>query len=158
MSEEIKQWQEKLRQSFQGQDALIKFATQTLESIAHRYLNSPQLHSQGNLLYAEAREENMGEALKLSHPELKQQVKELAKRIPRAEKPAIVSRLIIALDELSADRGKVQVRAQASWGHPQHPLDGPQKLEKVLTLSWDDLNVYRKGLPLKLEEAADLFL
>ncbi len=158
MSEEIKQWQEKLRQSFQGQDALIKFATQTLESVAHRYLNSPQILSRGNLLFAEAREENMGEALKTSHPEIKQQVKELAKAIPRAEKPAIVSRLIIQLEELSADRGKLQVSAQVSWGHPEHPLDGPRKLEKVLRLSWDDLNVYRKGLPLKLEEAAGLFL
>jgi len=153
-----KEWELKLRASFQNSDALMGFMIHTLESFAHRYLNNPTIESQGPVLWLTGREENMGQALKTHHAPIKEAVKNLAKNVPREQKPALVSRVKIDILELSADKGKIQLTAQVNWAHPGHVWDSAEKVDKKKTLTWDDLQDFRKGFPLALEEICDLFL
>ncbi len=153
-----KEWEQKLRASFQNSEALTGFMIHTLESFAHRYLNDPKIESQGQVMWLTGREENMGQALKTQNATVKEAVKTLAKNVPREQKPAIVSRVKVDILELSADKGKIQLTAQVNWGHPGHAWDNSDKIEKKKTLTWDDLQDFRKGFPLALEEICDLFL
>jgi hypothetical protein len=153
-----KEWEQKLRASFQNSEALTSFMIHTLESFAHRYLNDPKIESQGQVMWLTGREENMGQALKTNHSAIKEGVKSLAKSVPREAKPALVSRVKVEIQELTADKGKILLTAQVNWAHPGHTWDSAEKVEKKKTLTWDDLQDFRKGFPLALEEICDLFL
>jgi hypothetical protein len=160
MSDKVKeqQWKQNVYQSFQDSDKLLSYLHNTLTSIAHRYLDNPQLELRGTELMATGREENMGQALKSSHTEIKEAVKQLAKSIPREQKPALVSKLKLQLIELTADRGKILVEAEVNWDHPEHSSDSTKKLQRRKTFTWDDFTHFRKALPLAIEEVCDLFL
>lgn len=153
-----KEWEQKLRASFQNAETLTSFMVYTLESFAHRYLTQPTIETQGQVMWLTGREENMGQALKTSHAVIKEGVKALAKRVPREEKPALVSRVKVDIHELSADQGKITLTAHVSWAHPDHTWSGQDKVEKKKILTWNDLQDFRKGFPLALEEICDLFL
>ncbi|MCE3012976.1 MAG: hypothetical protein LW878_07895 [Proteobacteria bacterium] len=160
MSDKIKEqeWQQKLHQSYQNSDNLLQFIALTLDSITYRYLNDPQLKFTPPLILAESRETNLGVALKLVDVEIKEAVKVLAKSVPREQSPALVSRLWIELRELSADKGEVVVTSEVNWCHPEHLSDTKLKKIKTKKLVWDDLQQFRKGFPLALEEVCELFL
>lgn len=158
MEQEKKEWAQKLRQSFDHAEALMSFLQHTLESFAHRYLTAPTIEGQGSVLLLEGREPNMGQALKTSHPHIKDAVKALAKSVPREQGPVLVSRVRVEITELTADRGHITLTAQVNWAHPQHLWDAPEKVEKKKVLVWNDLMEFRKGFPLALDEVCDLFL
>ncbi|MFP5491570.1 MAG: hypothetical protein ACLGG0_08720 [Bacteriovoracia bacterium] len=158
MEQEKKEWEAKLRQSFQHAEALMSFMQHTLESFAHRYLNDPQISVEGSVLWMEGRETNMGQALKTNHAGIKEAVKNLAKTIPREQNPAIVSRVKVEIHQLTADLGKITLTAHVNWAHPEHSWDNQAKIEKKKVLVWNDLTEFRKGFPLALEEVCDLFL
>ena len=158
MEQEKKEWEAKLRQSFQHGEALMSFMQHTLESFAHRYLNEPAISVEGSVLWMEGRESNMGNALKTKHNGIKEAVKTLAKTVPREQNPTLVSRVKVDIHQLTADLGKITLTAQVNWAHPQHSWDNPAKVEKKKVLLWNDLTEFRKGFPLALEEVCDLFL
>ena len=153
-----KEWELKLRASFQNSEALTGFMIHTLESFAHRYLNNPKIESQGQVMWLTGHEENMGQALKTQNTTIKEAVKTLAKNFPREEKPTLISRVKVDIQELTADKGKILLTAQVNWAHPGHAWDSSEKIEKKKTLTWEDLQDFRKGFPLALEEICDLFL
>jgi hypothetical protein len=158
MEQEKKEWEAKLRQSFQNAEALMSFMQHTLESFAHRYLNEPKISVEGTVLWMEGRESNMGQALKTNNLAIKEAVKLLAKTVPREQNPTLISRVKVDIHQLTADLGKITLTAQVNWGHPEHTWDNSQKIEKKKVLSWKDLTEFRKGFPLALEEVCDLFL
>lgn len=158
MEQEKKEWEAKLRQSFQNAEALMSFMQHTLDSFAYRYLNEPHISIEGHVLWMEGRESNMGNALKTQHAGIKEAVKTLAKTVPREQNPALVSRVKVEIHQLSADQGKITLTAQVNWAHPEHSWDNPAKVEKKKVLLWNDLTEFRKGFPLALEEVCDLFL
>lgn len=160
MSDKIKEqeWQQRLHESYQNSDTLLHFIGLTLDSISYRYLSAPQITFGQARILVESTESNLGVALKTADAEIKDAIKALAKRVPREEKPALVSRLLIDLRELSADKGEVIVTSEVSWDHPEHLSDTKLKKVKSKKLVWDDLMKFRKGFPLALEEVCELFL
>ncbi|MBY0517947.1 MAG: hypothetical protein K2P81_13640 [Bacteriovoracaceae bacterium] len=158
-NEEVKkEWENKLRTTFQDSKALIDFMIHTMENFGYRYLNNPNLEMSEKTFILLSFEENMGNALKSSFPQIKEGVKQLAKSVPREEKPSVASRVKIDIHELSADKGKMTLSAQVSWAHPRHLWSGEHFIEKKKIFSWDDLQIFRKGFPLAMQEVSDLFL
>ncbi len=160
MSDKLKEqaWQQKLHESYQNSDNLLQFISLTLDSISYRYLIDPKMSFQNDRILSESREENLGAALKISDPEIKEAVKALAKSVPREAKPGVVTRIWVELIELKADQGEIIVSSEVNWDHPKHLSDTCLKKIKTKKLLWDDLTLFRKGFPLALEEVCDLFL
>lgn len=160
MSDKLKeqQWQQKLHESYQNSDALLKFILLTLDSFSHRYLTNPETKLMDSVILLESREENLGTALKIKDSEIKEGIKNLAKSVDRAEKPALVSRIWVEIKELKADKGEILVKSEMNWSHPRHLSDASEKKIKIQKFLWDDLTLFRKGFPLALEEVCELFL
>ncbi len=160
MSDKLKEreWQQKLHESYQNSDNLLQFISQTLDSISYRYMTEAHIHFNNSVILVEAKEENLGIALKISDPEIKEAVKLMAKSVPREQKPALVSRIWVELKELSADQGEITIKSEVNWNHPEHLSDTKLKKIKTKKLVWDDLMIFRKGFPLALEEVCELFL
>jgi hypothetical protein len=160
MSDKIKeqQWQQSLYSQYENQEALISFIHNTLESFAHRYFLKPQIEFNSDYILVEEAEDNLGQALKISHPEIKDAIKALAKTIPRSENPTIVTRLRIEIEELTANHGKMTIYSQVSWDHPKHLWDSSKNMSKKSLLTWDDLMKFRKNFPLVLEDVCTLLL
>jgi len=158
-NEEVKkEWEQKLKSHFQGEGALLDFMLKTLQSFSYRYLNDAPLSNDTQTLLIEAREENMGTALKSSHEAIKAGVKSLAKSVPREQKPQVVSRLRVDVHELTSDKGQLTLWAHVSWNHPAHAWESAESVVKKTHFVWKDLQDFRKGFPLALEALCDLFL
>lgn len=160
MSDKLKeqQWQQKLHESYQNSDALLKFILLTLDSFSYRYLNAPETKLTDSVILLESREENLGTALKIKDNQIKEGIKNLAKSVAREEKPAVVSRIWVEIKELKADKGEIHVRSEMNWSHPEHLSDALEKKIKIQKILWDDLTQFRKGFPLVLEDVCELFL
>ncbi len=153
-----KEWEEKLKTTFSDSQNLMNFILHTLESFGHRYLNESKIELTSSQVTLIGFESNMGQALKSAIPEIREAVKNLAKSVPREQKPTLHSRLILNIKELSADKGEIQISAQVNWGHPDYAPENPAKLERKSVFKWNDLAKFRKEFPLALEAACDLFL
>lgn len=165
MDEELKrEWEQKIRQSYADGDALIRFMRETVDNFAYRYISTgpnptPKAEFQGEkLLEVRTFEDSMVNALKISHPEAKNGIKELAKAVPKAQRPTVLYALGVEIHELKPDHGKVVVRARVNWSFPEHGLKSGQQVVSSKTFTWDDLQVFRKEFPLALQEVAELFL
>jgi hypothetical protein len=158
-NEEVKrEWEQKLRAHYQGEGALLDFMFRTLESFSYRYLNDAKLATTPQTLLLESAEENMGTALKSAHEVVKNGVKLLAKTVPREQKPQVLSRLRVDIHELTSDKGQLTIWGQINWHHPQHAWESEQSFVKKQNFIWKDLQEFRKGFPLALEEVCELFL
>ncbi len=153
-----KEWEEKLKTTFSDSQNLMNFILHTLESFGHRYLNEPKIELTASQVTLHGVECNMGQALKSALPEIREAVKNLAKSVPREQKPALHSRLILIIKELSADHGEIQIFAQVNWGHPDYAPENAAKIERKSVFKWNDLAKFRKEFPLALEGACELFL
>ncbi len=97
----------------------------------------------------------MVEALKISDPATKSGIMELAKTVPKAQKPMIKLRLQAKIKELTPERGHLVITASVNWDFPQF-LDKTKVTFKEVDFKYTDLNQFRKELALKLEAACEL--
>jgi len=163
MDEKIKaEWEEKIRHHYGDAESLVKFMRETMNNIAYRFISTassptPQVTDLPQALVIQTQEDSMVNALKITHAEAKEGIKELAKRVPKAQKPTVQYTLRCELGQLKPDQGKLVIVAAVSWDFPEFcALDKQVALKKTFT--WDDLQVFRKGFPLAVQEACDLFL
>jgi hypothetical protein len=158
-----KEHDEKIRAAFAGDAGMVKFMEQTLESFAHRYLATsttprPQVVQHSHSVSVMSLETSMVEALKTSDPITKDGIKDLARRVPRAEQPAVQYSLTTTWEELDSGRGKLKLEAMINWDFPTFQKDGPHKRAVDVVFHWSELGEFRKGYPLALEKVCDLFL
>ena len=165
MDEELKrEWEQKIRSSYSDGDALVKFMRETMDNFAYRYISStltptPTTHfTSANKVEVQAREESMVQALKIGNPQAKSGIMELAKTVPKAKHPTVQYGIALELQEFKPDLGKIVVRASVNWDFPEHNPKTDKKVELAKTFKWDDLQVFRKGFPLAVQEVCDLFL
>lgn len=163
MDENIKrEWEEKIRTSFGDAGQLSKFMTETLENFAYRYISTakdstPRVVLTGETLTITTLEDSMVNALKISHSVAKEGIKELAKRVPKAQGPTVQYQLLCQIQKLKPDDGKLVLSARVSWDFPNH-ADRSARSEVSKTFTWNDLQIFRKGFPLAVQEVCDLFL
>jgi hypothetical protein len=160
-SKQIHDWQEKVRSDFGDENKLYQYLFETLDNFYYRYLETVEtqdLHTQqlADKKYgAYSFESSMANALKTTHPEAKAGIMDLARAIPKAQKPLVRYGLWAQVKELTADRGELQIVAEINWGFPEY--NECSNVKKTVPLQYNDLNQFRKELALTLEEACSLF-
>ncbi len=160
---QIQEWQNKVRHNFESAGQLEKFLYETMDNFYYRYLETAEnknLHTEQlakNLWGAQSFESNMVDALKNPNPNIKPHVMDLAKRVPKAQKPMVRYRLAASHEGLSPDKGKLTLISEVSWDFPDF-ADSSKAFQKKVIFAYADIAVFRKELALKLEEACTIFI
>jgi hypothetical protein len=161
-SKVIQDWQDKLKHSFDDEGKLHDYLIKTLDNFLYRYLETSE---DKNLITtelapyiygAESFESSMVEALKISNPKVKPGIQELAKSVPKAQKPQVRYSLKVQIQDLQPERGELVISSQIHWDFPQF-IDPSKSFQKNVVFKYSDLGQFRKELALKLEEACELF-
>jgi hypothetical protein len=160
---QIQDWQEKVRRSFGDQSKLYEYLFSTMDNFYFRYLEtttSQNLHTREldpNRWGARSSEGSMVDALKITNPEAKKGIIELAKTVPKALGPRVDYELSAKVVELSSDKGEIHFLSVINWGYPDYQ-NPSRKVQKSVVFKYDDLAKFRKELALKLEEVCSIFL
>ena len=160
--EQIHAWQDRVRETFGSEAKLYEYLFSTLENFFYRYLETSE--SKGlkvaqlnqNTFGAQSFESSMVDALKMKNPSVHPGVLELAKRVPKAQKPSVKLSLSVVIKELTSDRGELLITGEVDWGFPDFS-QSETRAQKVVKFIYDDLAVFRKQLALKIEEACEIF-
>ena len=161
-SKQIHDWQEKVRASFGDESKMYHYLFETLENFFYRYLETSENKNlkatqiADHIWGAYSFESNMVEALKTKGP-AKPGIMELAKTVPKAQNPKVRYGILVEVSELNPDKGRLTIKSEINWGFPEFK-DSSKLIKNEVLFKYDDLAQFRKGLALKLEEAAGLFL
>lgn len=162
-NKQILDWQEKVRASFGDVSKMYNYLFETMDNFYYRYLETSESK---NLKTTELRnhtwgavsfESSMVEALKVKEPKAHQGILELAKSIPKAQKPLVRYGMWTEVAELTAEHGKLKLVAEVNWDFPNF-TDTTKTSQKTIIFEYADLAQFRKELALKLESIAELFL
>ncbi len=160
---QIMERMEKVRADFGDATKLLHYIFETMDNFYYRYLETAEnknLHTtelSPHIFGAMSFESNMVDALKIKNPKAKPGIMELAKSIPKAQKPMVRYSLSTEVKELQTDNGDLVIRAEISWDFPQFE-DSSKRTMKEVKFKYSDLGQFRKELALKLEEASEIFL
>ena len=158
-----KEQENKVKLAFSNHDALFDYLIETKKNFLYRYLETSSDHDiqmttpSPNLLLAVSYEPNLGTALKILDPEIKEAIKILAKTIPRESFPKIMYRLKTEIKALTPSGGELIFESTVHWGFPQFLDEGNNYKTKKISFSYQNIAEFRKNLALKLEEACELF-
>jgi hypothetical protein len=158
----IHDWQDKVKHTFDDEGKLHDYLLTTLDNFLYRYLETSEtknLKAQEVAPYtygAESFESNMVEALKIKNAEAKVGIMNLAKSIPKAQKPMVRYTLEIKIKELGAEKGHLIIATNINWDFSRF-ADKTKSVTKEIQFKYSDLGQFRKELALKLEEACELF-
>lgn len=161
-SKVIHDWQDKVKHSFDDEGKLYEYLFQTMENFFYRYLETTEnknikVFEIAPYIYgAESFESSMVEALKIKDPVAKDGIMELAKTVPKAQKPMVKYRLQTLVKELTPDKGHLIITAFVNWDFP-HYFDKSKVTKREIDFKYSDLGQFRKELALKLEAACELF-
>ena len=161
-TKQIHEWQDKLKHAFDNEGKLHDYLLDTMDNFLYRYLETTETKNLKTFeiapyIYgAESYESSMVEALKISDVGTKSRIMELAKTIPKAQKPMVKYRLQTQIKELTPERGHLIITASVSWDFPLF-MDKTKMSKREIDFKYNDLGQFRKELALKLEAACDLF-
>jgi hypothetical protein len=161
-SKVINEWQDKLKHSFDDEGKLHDYLLSTLDNFLYRYLETSENKNLKTtelapyIFGAESFESNMVQALKIQGPHAKAGIMELARSVPKAQKPLVKYRLQVQVKELSSEKGHLVIMSLIHWGFP-HFDERSKMLSKEVDFKYSDLGQFRKELALKLEAACDIF-
>lgn len=161
-TKQIHDWQDKLRQSFDDEGKLHDYLLTTMDNFLYRYLETTETknlkaYEIAPYVYgAESFESSMVEALKISDPKIKPGIMELAKTIPKAQKPMVKYRLQTYVKELTPEKGHLVITSSVNWDFPLF-MDKTKIVFKEVDFKYNDLGQFRKELAIKLETACELF-
>ena len=154
-TKQIQDWQEKVKSSFGDESKLLHYLFETLDNFYYRYLETStdknlktsQLSHQ--VWGAMSVERSMVDALKITNPEAKTGLIEMAKTTAKID-AKVQYTLKVEVQELKPDHGQLYVISEIFWG--------TGRVSKKVVFKYEDLAQFRKELALKLEEACSLFL
>lgn len=154
----------KIQNLFKDNQSYLDYLLQTKANFLYRYLETSTdkdlkiENSTLGVLKAESFESNMGEAFKIKDPIIKEGVKELAKSVPKEQKPKVRYTLTTSLEDISANQGKIIIESMVNWDFPEFNSHSKKLKSHKIIFEYNDPNVFRKNLALKYEEACELFL
>lgn len=158
----IQDWQDKVKKSFGDEGKLYEYLFETMENFFYRYLETSEnknlkVQELAPKCYgAQSFESNMLEALKIKNPVAKPGMIEMAKTIPRDQKPAVRYCLMTEVKEFGAEVGHMILIAEINWDFPTYQ-DASKSAAKKVEFKYNELAQFRKELALKLEEVCDFF-
>lgn len=160
---QILEWQEKVRSTFGDEGELYKYLFETMDNFYYRYLettvdqNLKTMKLADHIWGARSREPSMVDALKVTNPEAKKGIIEMAKAYPKSQSPEVRYELSANVEKLTVDQGKLTLSSVINWGFPDFN-DSSKVYSKKIVFIYDDLGQFRKELALKLEEVCEGFL
>lgn len=160
---QIQEWQEKVRASFGDESKLYEYLFQTMDNFYYRYLETTQNSNlktselNPHVWGARSKESSMLDALKITNPEAKKGIIELAKAYPKGQGPEVHYELSADVQELKIDQGLIKIKSSINWGFPDF-TDTSKVMSKTVVFKYNDLQQFRKELALKLEAACEIFL
>ena len=158
----IHEWQDKIKNKYGNEAQLYEYLFQTMDNFFYRYLETTEnknlkvMEIAPHIYGAESLESSMLEALKIKDPIAKSGIMELAKTIPKAQKPLVKYRLQTKVEELTPDKGHLIITASINWDFPLF-FDKSKMAKREIIFKYNDLGQFRKELALKLEDACGLF-
>jgi len=161
-TKQIHEWQDKLKHNFDDEGKLHDYLLTTMDNFLYRYLETTENKNLKTFeiapyIYgAESFESNMVDALKITDPATKAGIMELAKTVPKAQKPLVKYRLQAQIKELTSEKGHLMITTLVSWDFP-HFMDKSKMTKREIDFKYTDLGQFRKELALKLEAACELF-
>jgi hypothetical protein len=159
----IQDWQEKVRQSFGDESKMFDYLFMTMDNFYYRYLettsdkNLKTQHFGNHVWGIKSFESSMIDALKITNPDAKKGIIELAKSVPKTQGPKVQYELLANIEKLKAGQGEVHFVGIINWGFPDYNKDD-QKFSKKVIFIYSDLAQFRKELAIKLEEVCSIFL
>lgn len=154
-TKQIQDWQDKVKSSFGDESKMLHYLFETMDNFYYRYLetttdrNLKTCELGTHVWGAESVEKSMVDALKITHPEAKKGLIEMAKTTPKDQAQVKYS-LSAEVLELKPDHGQLTLKSSIDWGR-----DG---VSKKVIFKYEDLAQFRKELAIKLEEVCTLFL
>jgi hypothetical protein len=161
-TKQIEDWKNKVRSAFGESSRLYDYLFETMDNFYYRYLETVESQNLktsqlGECVWgAVSFESSMVEALKVKQPVAHTGILELAKRVPKAQKPLVRYGLWVEVRELDPERGHLILTSEIAWDFPDFKDQG-KTFRKNIDFKYQDFQVYRKELALKLEEACSLF-
>lgn len=161
-TKQIHDWQDKVKHSFDDEGKLHDYLLTTMDNFLYRYIETAEFKDLKSFemapyIYgAESFESNMVEALKITDPKIKAGIMELAKTVPKAQKPMVKYRLQTHIKELNPEKGHLVITSSVNWDFPLF-MDKSKIVFKEVDFEYTDLGQFRKELALKLEAACELF-
>lgn len=161
-TKQIHEWQDKIKHTFDNEGKMHDFLVDTMDNFLYRYLDTTEdknlktFEIAPYIYGAESFESSMVEALKISDASTKAGIMELAKTVPKAQRPTVKYRLQTQIKELTPDRGHLIITALVNWDFP-HFMDRTKMTKREVEFKYNDLTQFRKELALKLEAACELF-
>lgn len=153
----------KIHDMFKDNQAYLNYLIQTKQNFLYRYLTTSddkdiKLENVDlKTLQAKSYESNMGDAFKISDLEIKEGIKNLAKNIPRENKPSVQYSLTTTLEDLQVDKGRIVIESSVNWGFPDFLDHKSNCKKKRVIFEYNDPTIFRKELALKFEEACELY-
>lgn len=158
-----KELDKKIQNIFHDNKAYLEYLLQTKNNFIYRYLetsNSSNIRIESldsKTLMAESFEKNMGDAFKISHKDIKNGIRDLAKSVPREQNPCIKYTLKTVLENFEIENGNIIIEAVVDWGFPAFLKLHSSSQAKRVQFYYNDANTFRKELALKYEEACEIF-
>jgi hypothetical protein len=163
MSDEIKQWQEKLHATYSHPKQMLDFITNTLEQFAYRYLettistNIKPIHNDSKFIIVESYESNLKEVLKNKNPKILSGIKSLALKFSPKENPTIRNQIKITINKLTVDQGDLHLQSTINWDYPHFQSGQENEISQTIHFTYQELAEFRKKFPLHLETICELF-
>jgi hypothetical protein len=154
----IQDWKNKIHDTFGDRNNLYRYLFETLDNFYFRYLETTlskdlKTAELGPGVFGAVSFESMLVALKDPHADAKAGIISQAK----IDRNSIIRMgLWVELKDLSQDYGKMKFVSEINWGFPDYQ-NPAQRLQKTVDFEYDDFQVFRKKLALKLEEVSELF-
>jgi hypothetical protein len=148
----------KVQETFGDRNNLYSYLFETLDNFYFRYIETSLSRDLKTAelsagVFGAVSFENMFEALKNPSAQAKAGIISQAK----ANKDSTVRMgLWVEVKDLSQDYGKMRFVSEINWGFPDFQ-DPSKRLQKTVNFEYDDFQVFRKQLALKLEEVSELF-
>ena len=159
----IKEWQEKVKHTFDDETNLHHYLIHTMDNFLYRYLETSESQNLSTQQLAEkifgcvSYESNMVSALKIGHPSIKPKLINFAKSVPKSQGPRIQYSILVNLKDFKSQVGEILITTQVSWDFP-HFENKDNNFTKNISFKYEDLTQFRKELALKLEDACSIFL
>lgn len=150
-------------QALYGQgNELLNYFLKTKENFLYRYLETSSdknikiVPISKSIFEASSFEDNLGHALKISNPVIKNLVKDLAKKVPKEEKPKVKLTLLSNIENLKPENGEIVFTASVNCDFPE--FKDTLATTQTLKFKYNDIMDFRKNLALKFEDICQLFI
>ena len=152
-----------VNQSLSSTDSLLEYGAMILNNFAYRFMQTTlDPEAQASIVSPQrvevrSREDELMEALKCTHPEVKKGVMEMAKREKKKKGPTVEYVMGLEFHNITPQGGgECLVETSVNWDTPSHK-DPSLQVERKKKLKFSEPIELRNNLARYIEESCDVF-